>query len=151
MPYKRYKFHKLRQEITDEEVISGKITKVDGDSKLYKAHHLICKDYHLCDGNNGTPNLMRDEPTFIRGLNYTISDNQISEEEPDFIIGYCAEDLRDIKDVHDNPCEYYPKKITECKFYEHTVSYLSSRAIKHRHLLFSDKSAETEYFNTKDN
>lgn len=146
MPYKRYKFHKLRQEITDEEVISGKITKVDDDSKLYKSHHLICKDYHLCDGNGGTPNLMRDEPTFIRGLNYTIKDNEITADEPDFVVGYCIQNLSDKKDIYGNPCEFYAKKITESKLYSHTVNYLHSKEVRHRHLLFSDKSAETTYF-----
>lgn len=146
MPYKRYKFHKLRQEITDEEIISGKITKVDADSKLYKSHHLICKDYHLCDGNNETPNLMRDEPTFIRGLNYTIKDNEITADEPDFVVGYCIQNLSDKKDIYGNPCEFYAKKITESKLYSHTVNYLHSKEVRHRHLLFSDKSAETTYF-----
>ena len=145
MPYKRYKFHKLRQDYP-QGLDTSKITKTNDDTSLHKSHHALCKEYNLCDGTNNTPNLMRDEPTFIRGLNYTIKDNEITADEPDFVVGYCIQNLSDKKDIYGNPCEFYAKKITESKLYKHTVNYLHSKEVRHRHLLFSDKSAETTYF-----
>lgn len=131
MPYKRFLFHKKYENID------------------------LCKDYQLCDGKNETPNLMREQPTFIRGLNFAHAENEyisdeeisldsLSEDTSQFLIGYCIEDYTDKVDVHGNSSDYFPKNITECKLYEGTFQYLHGDVSNHTHLLFSRYSPTTD-------
>lgn len=148
MPYKRFMFYK------------------DNDLPTLK-------DFNLCDGTNNTPNLYREDPTFIRGLNFAYGERIYSFDDTDekniqnssltvktnrFNIGYYSS-ISTNSDIQGNDCNYYPKVINdigirnqdnnEISPYPATTNYLTPKMYNHRHLLFTELSGDTNISNNE--
>ena len=128
---------------------------------FYKENDLpTLKDFNLCDGTENTPNLYREEPTFIRGLNFAYNagqytndatDNEITSLNPDtnnFNIGYYPV-VASNNDIQGNKCNYYPKNIKAMDFYPATTNYLTPKMYNHRHLLFTELSGDAKISNNE--
>ena len=151
MPYKRFMFYK---------------DNIDENGEPLPT----LKDFILCDGKGNTPNLYREDPTFIRGLNFAyaykndkgdIIKNYIHDETNnalislnddtnEFKIGY-YEVIASNEDIQLNECNYYPKNIKAMVFYPATTNYLTPKTYNHRHLLFTGLSGETDLTEDTDN
>lgn len=152
MPYKRFMFYK---------------TYIDENGKGLPT----LEDFILCDGNGNTPNLYREDPTFIRGLNFAYAykndkgepiKNYIHDEmnnavislnadTNEFKIGY-YEVIDSNEDIQGNECNYYPKNIKDIGIiYPATTNYLTPKLYNHRHLLFTGLSGETDLPESTDN
>lgn len=117
------------------------------------------KDFNVCNGKNDTPNLLRDEPTFIRGLNFAFNINGVKKyicDDTDtenislesdtnkFDMGYYPL-MTTNHDIQNNKCNYYPKNIKDIGIiYPATTNYLTPKLYNHRHLLFTGLSGETD-------
>jgi hypothetical protein len=132
------------------------------------------KDFNLCDGTNNTPNLYREDPTFIRGMNFAygeeiytyddtdernIKDSSLTLATNKFNIGYYSS-ISTNSDIQDNDCNYYPKVINDIGVrntdtneisgpYPATTNYLTPKRYNHRHLLFTELSGDTNISNNE--
>lgn len=132
---------------------------------FYKENDLpTLKDFNLCDGTNNTPNLYREDPTFIRGMNFAygegiysfddtdernIEDSSLTLETNRFNIGYYSS-ISTNSDIQGNDCNYYPKVINDIgSLYPATTNYLTPKMYNHRHLLFTELSGDTNISNNE--